>query len=338
MIASSLWLEEKYLNLLSPQLDRFSRRGNAYSCRCSICGDSKKSKFKTRGYFFRIGGRLRYKCHNCGASMTFLGFLKQKDPHLFNEFRMESLREMGQPTPRERRPEPEEPVAEVPEVDVLAGLKPLLSFPEGHPVREYVRRRLIPERAWSLLYYSGRFMEWVNSIVPGKFDDHQLRMDEPRLVIPFVGTDGRILAVTGRSFKKRSIKYLTVKVDESADKVFGMERVDPSRRVYVFEGPIDSLFIGNSIAFAGSSGSVPSFDDSVIVLDNEPRNREIVRLMEKFVSQGHTVCVWPVGMPGKDVNEFVEAGMTTDQVKRVIDDNAVKGLAATVRLSQFKKQ
>ena len=48
----SIWIEQKYIGLLSPKLDRFHRvRDNLWNFRCPYCGDSQKSEVKTRGYF-----------------------------------------------------------------------------------------------------------------------------------------------------------------------------------------------------------------------------------------------------------------------------------------------
>ena len=51
--------------------------------------------------------------------------------------------------------------------------------------------------------------------------------------------------------------------------------VDSSKRVYVTEGPFDSMFVFNSVAMAGSDANVP-FDNAVMIYDNEPRSKEII--------------------------------------------------------------
>ena len=52
-----LWIDQKYLNLLSPKLERFKRKSdNLYNCRCPICGDSKKNKFKGWNCYAGIDG------------------------------------------------------------------------------------------------------------------------------------------------------------------------------------------------------------------------------------------------------------------------------------------
>jgi len=55
----SLYVDQKYLNLISNRLPLFKKKkDNTYNCRCIICGDSKKKKSKARGYFF--ANKLNY--------------------------------------------------------------------------------------------------------------------------------------------------------------------------------------------------------------------------------------------------------------------------------------
>ena len=49
----SLYVDQKYLNLISNKLPLFKKKKDStYNCRCIICGDSQKKKNKARGYFF----------------------------------------------------------------------------------------------------------------------------------------------------------------------------------------------------------------------------------------------------------------------------------------------
>lgn len=334
---SYLWIEEKYANMLSSRLDRFSKKGqHTYNFRCPYCGDSEKNRFKSRGYLYENKGHLRYKCHNCGTGKSFSMFLQDQDSNLHGDYRMEVLSESGG-RPPERKERPVEKRKTDASPDVLSGLKRVTDLPANGPVREYIERRMIPERYIETMYYVPRFMEWVNTVIPGKFTEWSLKKDEPRLVIPFMDEDGNVFAVTGRSFKKSSLKYITVKFDEEMNKTFGLERVDTSKKVYIVEGPIDSFFLENSVAMAGSSGGI-RFDDSVYVLDNEPRNKDIISRMEKLINAGETVCIWPDWVHDKDINNMVMSGMSESEIKALIDENSFSGLEARLRLSVFSKR
>ena len=77
----SIYVDQKYVNLLSGQLERFTRkRDDLYNFRCPICGDSQKKKHKARGYVYRKENLLFYRCHNCSASMSLANLIKEINP------------------------------------------------------------------------------------------------------------------------------------------------------------------------------------------------------------------------------------------------------------------
>ena len=70
-------IDVKYIHLISARLEKYKRvKPNLYNFRCPICGDSKKNKSKARGYIYSAKRDANFKCHNCGAGMTFNSFLK----------------------------------------------------------------------------------------------------------------------------------------------------------------------------------------------------------------------------------------------------------------------
>jgi hypothetical protein len=159
--------------------------------------------------------------------------------------------------------------------------------------------------------------------------------DHPRLLIPFRDEKGEVFAYQGRSFGKENPKYLTIKLEER-DKIFGLDRVDKSKHVYIVEGPFDSLFLDNCIAAAGAD--IPSLDcDFTVIFDNEPRNRELLKQIEKQIEKGNKVALWPDSMKHKDINDMVMAGYTKKQIQEIIDDNTFSGVSAQLRFSEWKK-
>ena len=83
----------KYIGLVSSRLQKFKRvKSDLYTFRCPICGDSQKNKNKTRGYIYPVKNNTNFKCHNCGASLSFNNFLKHIDPTLHKQYTLKSLR------------------------------------------------------------------------------------------------------------------------------------------------------------------------------------------------------------------------------------------------------
>lgn len=344
MSINTLWIDDKYVNLLSYQLDKFKRLNQyTYNFRCPICGDSKQSKFKCRGYVFKNKSTLSFKCHNCGFSSSFSKFLKEINREIYNEYRLEVL--------KEKRSQGNDTHVFIPKIEYfskhryqefkpLKELQKVSQLDHNHPVKEYVVRRKIPEKYHCKLYFTIRFMEWVNKYVPNKFDDKQLKMDEPRLIIPFIDENGYVFAVSGRSFKKKSIRYMTVKFDENKPKIYGLDTFDKNKHVYVVEGPVDSMFLDNAIAMAGADINLDELlpnNNYTIVFDNEPRNLEIIKRIEKNIDMNKKVCIWPETILQKDINDMVINGLSKDSIQEIIDNNTFSGLKAKLKLSLWRK-
>ena len=348
------WLEQKYINLLSTRLDKFKRKsGVLWNFRCPICGDSETNKSKARGYIYSNKGEYLFHCHNCGDTKKFNKFLKMIDLNLFNEYTMEVMKEKAGP----QQAHEEVMIKMAPPVfkeDPLKKLKKISAL-VNHPAKRYVVSRQIPTPYHAKLYYAKEFKAWVNSIIPNKFQD--VIYDEPRLVIPFVNDKGDMIGFQGRSLKPDdTLRYITIMIDETQPRLYGMDALDTRDRIYVFEGPIDSMFIANSIASAGGEikRELPrlGLDKScfTVVYDNEPRNKETVKKMESAINDGYDVCIWPDTVTKKDVNDMVKAevndfsyvntelvGRISNRIRKIIDQNTYSGLQAKLKLTQWRK-
>jgi hypothetical protein len=140
----------------------------------------------------------------------------------------------------------------------------------------------------------------------------------------------------GRSMApKAKIRYITIMLDDSKTKIFGMDRVNEDETIYVTEGPFDSMFLSNSIAMCGSDVNLRNTNlNLVYVFDNEPRNKEIVSKYIKTIDAGEHVVIWPQNIVEKDINEMVIAG---HNVQNMIESNTYKGLEAKLKLTEWKK-
>ena len=82
-------------------------------------------------------------------------------------------------------------------------------------------------------------------------------------------------------------------LDESKIKVFGLNRVDFKKTIYITEGPFDSFYIDNAIAMAGADVDWELLREKevVFVYDNERRNKEIINRMEKAIEKGYEIVI-----------------------------------------------
>lgn len=337
------WLEQKYITLLSGQLTGFKKKSNnLINFRCPLCGDSQTKASKARGYIYEKQGKSRFHCHNCGVTLGVSNFIKAVDLVLYNQYKLERI--SGNKTTEQI--ELEDFVAKMKKPvflksGPLKGLKKVSQLSPTHSVKRFVDARRIPTPYHATLFACPNFKQYTNSIIPDKFDVDSLKYDETRLLIPFISHDKEVHAYQGRALGKSEIKYITIVINESIPKVYGLDRVDFSRDVNVFEGPIDSMFVPNSIATAGGDlvSAVRTFpkDKLVIVYDNEPRSRETIKKIDKAIMNGYRVCIWPDNLEHKDINDMVMAGLTSEFIQHIIKTNTYKDLAAKLRLTQWSK-
>jgi len=161
-------------------------------------------------------------------------------------------------------------------------------------------------------------------------------MDHPRVVLPFFGVDMKMFAFQGRAFGNEEPRYITIKLDENKRRIFGLEKVDVSKKVYVVEGPIDSLFLPNCIAVAGADMKM-SLPNAVYIFDNEPRNKQIVDKIQQLIYLNKKVCIFPKSLKHKDINDMIIAGMTQAEVLDIIDSNTFSKLSAQQQLNNYKE-
>jgi len=310
--------------MLSPRLDKFKKvRDNLFNFRCPYCGDSQKSQSKARGYFYRKKNDYFYRCHNCGKGTTFGKVLEYIDSMMYKEYIMERYKGDA---PKTEAPEFNFKAPKFKKIDPkLENLTPINKLNGGHPARQFVESRQLPEEFYSDLYLCPKFFEWSKI---------QSQQEHPRLVIPFRDESGEVFAAQGRAFGKESPKYLTIKFQDKP-KIFGLDRVDFAKRYYVVEGPLDSMFLDNCLAVAGADFRYLPPGDTTIVLDNEPRSREIIKQMERLIHQEHELVIWPDTITQKDINDMVLAGVK--DIQQLINNNTFSGLEAKMKLAAWKR-
>lgn len=329
----TIWLDRKYINLYSSHVRNFKWQNETTArCSCPICGDSKTNKFKARMYFINDGKGYRIHCHNCGASMNFRGFLKTINNELFEQYNRELILEKyGEPEKQTFNfTRPKFAAAGNP----LNQLKRISQLTSSHPVKLYVEGRLIPHNKHYKLFYAPKFNEWTNSMVPGKLNTDR---DEPRLVIPFLSETKEMFGYQGRALNNSKLRYITIILDESKPKIYGLDTVDYNKTFYIVEGPIDSLFLDNAIAMAGSDTNINFNSNAVFVYDNEPRNREIVQKLEKIIERNFSVVIWPDSIKYKDINDMALNGMSQHDIMSVISSNTYTNLQAKLKFMQWKR-
>jgi predicted RNA-binding Zn-ribbon protein involved in translation (DUF1610 family) len=335
----SIFIDRTFLLRVSPKLQRFTqKKTDLYNFRCPLCGDSTKNKTKSRGYIFGKKNNYFYMCHNCGASTNFYNFLEKVDPSLLQEYALERYKNSDGGTTSYAKPEFEE-LKEKPVFKTKLNLPDIASLPDEHYAKQYVVNRQIPEKFYTELYFTDDFKKFVEQDL--KVEKDGLIDDDPRLIIPFYDEDKNLVSVQGRALGKSKLRYITVKIDKDNHKIYGLDRINKEEKVYITEGPIDSMFLENAGATADSNLKAAARhidkDKLVLVYDNEPRNKDICKQIENAIEEHYNVVIWPEWIEEKDVNEMVLAGFGIDEINDIISKHTFVNLRAKMEFVNWKK-
>ncbi len=302
-----------------------------------ICGDSKKSPTKKRGWATEHKNKLYIKCFNAGCdySAPFYIFLKDHYPTFHSDYIKEKFDNKSNTSVKQSK------------VDLFASeysslnLQQIKDLPIEHKASLYLRRRKIPEKLFNEFYYSDNFSKWINSEIE-KGAVNYVSDSDKRIVIPFYNKYKKIFVIQGRSIEYADPKYITYKTDKEADLIYGLDKIDFTKQVYVVEGIFDSLFLPNCLAVSGSLSDLKNIlkytskDNIVVVPDNDRRNKFADKSVTKIIKQGFNTVVWPNHTLFKDINEAIIEGYSKEQLMEIINKNTFQGLMAQAKFKLRK--
>lgn len=349
------YIDSKYIDEVAPYLKNFQKKHDRlWNFRCPYCNDSKKNSRISRGYFF-VGKdqNVIYSCHNCnigdgGVSLSV--FIKDHFPTLYTQYKLERMRSRKQPEKLVLKKT--KSLEEIRKNKILTKLtKPIQTvqvvsdLPPTHEVYKYLQSRMLPDL--SRFSYTTNFRRYVAEITNNDSRYERLPEDS-RIIIPIKSPTGELWGVQGRALpdSKSTLRYITIKLDEGFSKIYGLDKYNKNKPGFIVEGPFDSEFLPNSIAMCGASFDYSAIDNglvipenTIVVYDNESRNKDIVNRMMKMVDAGFRVFVPPNGLNTtlKDINKMVQEGVSPNELVRMFIQNSHKGIKAKLAINRWKK-
>ena len=344
-----LWLDRKYLQQVSSYLRNFKDKGNnLWNFSCPFCGDSQKKQTKARGYLYAKNNDLFFRCNNCQHGTTFFRFLQHIDKNLAKDYQLEGFREVGGKSCH-NFPDPDlsevfkpipffQPKSKEKQSFLDTLLDRVDTLDTNHPAQIFLRDRAVSPAKFSRIYYLD---DTKNLCQLSKKYIDKITSREPRIVFPFFTRQGKLTGLSARSINGQGLRYLNLSISDSDMGIFGLMDVDYNKDIFVVEGAIDSLFLSNSVAVSGSSLASRGFpfasSTAILVYDNEPRNKDILNLIEKSISANYRVCIWPEGIKEKDINDMVLAGRNPAEIEQIIIDNTFTDLKAKMKFNYWKR-
>jgi hypothetical protein len=264
--------------------------------------------------------------------------MRQVDESLLKEYQLERYKNGETGNNNYPKAQFEEFKTEKPTFKKALQLPAIDSLPEAHFAKVYVQKRRIPETFWSQLYFAEDFAAFIQSL---GIENTNLKEKDNRLVIPFYDKEKNLVAIQGRALGESKLRYITLKLHDDNKKVFGLERVNTESMICVTEGPIDSMFLENAVATADSNlesiTDVLDKSEVVLVFDNEPRNKEIVKKLEHAIDNHFNVVIWPEFIQEKDINDMILNGFSHDEIQDIISKNTFVNLRAKMEFVNWKK-
>lgn len=337
-----LYIQRLYADQLGSRLER--HRVQSYSpyksnFRCHICGDSATNKFKKRGFILEKDKGLIYYCHNECGTIGFERYLKEYHGDLYTMYKFDVIKSLKQDYKEDEDDQVEEIQSDnsftLDSLDIDKAITSKKAY-------QYLRDRMIPDDRLDDIFLTKYFYKFVNQLITDKFPEQYESKVDARLVFPMRYYNGEIFGVVGRAIDpSNSHRYLTIKFDDDKPKIFGLEKLNKSLFAYVVEGPIDSMFVNNGIALAGTDGNPDdiflSVKDYAVILDNQPRSKSVIKKYQKYIDKGCKMVIWPPDIHEKDINDMVISGISIQKINEIIRLNTFEGLKLKIMFNQWRK-
>ena len=315
---------------------RFRKFRKAYEACCPICreGDSWGKKRRSNLYL----ETLRVHCFNCGWNGSIIDWVKNVCDMTYGEV-MEEIRNCDfNLLPANTEPPKVAAVVNKPLPDDCINLldSAQVNYYKGEPIIQTALRYLKQRRLDTAINRPKSF--WLS------LTDFT---HKNRLVIPFY-ENGKVVWYQTRGLEEDDKPKYMSKAGSSRT-MFNIDNISNDLEyIFIFEGPIDSMFIKNSTAVAGITESKEhTFTDrqeqqlkkyfthkKIWVLDSQWQDTAARKKSAFLIESGETVFIWPekLGKAFKDINDVCIAGKRDSIEPRFILDNSFSGMSAEIRL------
>lgn len=272
-----LILDRHIRNVLQTRFSSFIEQSNCYNFRCNVCGDSEKSKTKRRGYILKNKIPWVYYCHNCSYQTTVHKWMKEYFPLEFRNYMDDILRLNNSDTTRDNEKrvvdiKPPQKIDMQKHTRYFVSIKDKRSNDICQHAIAFCENRRIPESVWCKWYVA----------TGGKYKN--------RIIIPFYNKKNQIYNFQARSIFDYIIpKYLTM--EGVKNNIYNYYTVDKTKPVIILEGPIDSLFIKNSIAISGlrKMNKLDIFPYKYFLFDSD---KDAKKKSLELLKNGEYVFIW----------------------------------------------
>lgn len=314
----------------------YKKHQGVYNAECCICNEGKSAGQKRRLFYFPK--EKYFYCFNCNQSWTEINWI-QKVTH--KEY-YEILKDSNIPTKSSELTGGElfsEDIQQVYEIPTIPAdcVNILDDVQCNYYINDFSKFKLITK---AKQYCESRRLFTAVNRVKSLYVSFNDFIHKERLIIPFYSESNKVESYQSRSLDGNVFpKYLT-KLGEKC--MFGENTIDPNiPYIFVFEGPIDAMFVKNGVAMGGASVTERQdiflkkcFGQEIIyIYDNDKNNKEMSKKIKKIIQQNKKIFIWPREMQKyKDINE-VCCSLALDEIPyKYIVENSKTGIEALLNL------
>lgn len=307
----------------------YKKYQNIYNAECPVCKEGKSVGRSRRLFYFPA--KQYFYCHNCVKSWKCFEWVKEVTGLTAPEILAKNKEKIQhvQTSPLKRLQEKKlAPISDLPENSIDITDEFQYDFFRSN---EYVRlaKEYCEQR---------RLFTAVNSCKKF-YVSLEDNIHKERLVIPFLDTNNKTVYYQTRALTaNQHPKYLS-KLGEKS--LFGINNVSSDiPYVFVFEGPIDSMFVRNGLAMASLAPTEKQLQqlttligyEPIFVFDNDKDNKQVNKKVEKYIKEGRSVFVWPKEFAKfKDFNE-VCCSLSLDEIPwKFVVKHTAKGQEALLK-------
>lgn len=303
---------------------------NIFNAECPICKEGKSSGRMRRLFYFPH--KQYFFCHNCSKSWKPFEWVKEVTaltvPEIIKRNNEKTGTSLKLDTQLSITPITNKPIEDLPENSIDLTDKTQLEFyKDNQRVRQaldycFTRRLFTAVNSCKRFYLS--------------LDD---KVHKNRLVIPFYGENNKITCYQTRALSKDQFpKYLT-KYGEK--ELFGINNITSEiPYIFIFEGPIDSMFVKNGVAVASLTPTEKQMQqlnsfigyERIHIFDNDKNNKQTTKKIERHIKNGDTIFIWPKEfIKFKDFNEIC-CKLQIDEINwKFVVNNSCKGREALLK-------
>jgi len=308
---------------------------NVFNSECPVCKEGKSTGRSRRLFYFP--NKQYFYCHNCSKSWRPFDWVKEITGWTFPEIVKKNNEKEGVVYTKKVVT----PLKQTKEV-VISDLPQNSIDLSDPPQVEYFKDNKYVKLA--LEYCSNRRLGTAINSCKRFYLSLEDKVHKNRLVIPFFDESNKVVCYQTRALTQNQFpKYLT-KFGEK--ELFGLSNIDSELPyVFIFEGPIDSMFVKNGLAMASLSPTERPLEqlnnligyEQIWVFDNDKNNQQTSRKIQKYTNEGKKIFIWPKEfMKFKDFNE-VCCSLELDEIPwKFVVKNSAQGQEALIKQKLLK--